>query len=194
MEADLPPGADEELSGGMVDMMFDLEGCNEQDMEWLPPKERRKREARQIGMISSTSTQKYRDNLLAFREKKDSSAWPRCCCKISAIATTPATRSGDEESDQTYRFLGTSVLAPLVPTILDREIRIHILIASHIRVRVEGTVCGTISVRIEGTVCGTISVRVEGTVFGTVSCTVDRPIAGSFSPTFVVWSITCGIE
>jgi hypothetical protein len=102
MEADLPPGADEELSGGMVDMMFDLEGCNEQDMEWLPPKERRKREARQIGMISSTSTQKYRDNLLAFREKKDSSAWPRCCCKISAITMTPATRSGDEESDQTY--------------------------------------------------------------------------------------------
>jgi hypothetical protein len=58
MEADLPPGADEELSGGMVDMMFDLEGCNEQDMEWLPPKERRKREARQTGMISSSSMQK----------------------------------------------------------------------------------------------------------------------------------------
>ena len=29
MEVDLPPGADEELSGDMVDMMFDLEGCNE---------------------------------------------------------------------------------------------------------------------------------------------------------------------
>jgi hypothetical protein len=76
MEVDLPPGADEKLSSGMVNMMFDLEGCNKQDMEWLPPKERRKREARQIGMISSTSTQKYRDNLLAFREKKHSSAWP----------------------------------------------------------------------------------------------------------------------
>jgi len=76
MEVDLPPRADEELSGDMVNMMFNLEGCNEQDMEWLPLKERRKREARQIGMISSTSTQKYRDNLLAFREKKDSLAWP----------------------------------------------------------------------------------------------------------------------
>ena len=29
MEADLPPRADEELSGKMVDMMFDLEGCDE---------------------------------------------------------------------------------------------------------------------------------------------------------------------
>jgi len=29
MEADLPPGADEELSVDMVKMMFDLEGCNE---------------------------------------------------------------------------------------------------------------------------------------------------------------------
>jgi hypothetical protein len=130
-------------------------------------------------MISSTSTQKYRDNLLAFREKKDSSAWPRCCCKISAIATTPATRSGDEESDQTYRFLGTSVLAPLVPTILDREIRIHILIASHIRVRVEGTVCGTVSVHIEGTICGTVSVHVEGTVCGTVLVHVEGTVCGT---------------
>ena len=29
MEADLPPGADEELSIDMVKMMFDLEGCDE---------------------------------------------------------------------------------------------------------------------------------------------------------------------
>ena len=29
MEVDLPPGADEELSSEMVDMMFDLKGCNE---------------------------------------------------------------------------------------------------------------------------------------------------------------------
>ena len=29
MEADLPPGADEELSSDMVNMMFDLEGCDE---------------------------------------------------------------------------------------------------------------------------------------------------------------------
>jgi hypothetical protein len=58
IEADLPPGADEELSIDMVEMMFDLEGCDEQDMEWLPPKERRKRETRQTGMISSSSMQK----------------------------------------------------------------------------------------------------------------------------------------
>ena len=58
MEADLPPGADEELSIDMVEMMFDLEGCDERDIEWLPPKERRKREARQTGMISSSSMQK----------------------------------------------------------------------------------------------------------------------------------------
>jgi hypothetical protein len=76
MEADLPPGADEELSSEMVDIMFNLEGYNEQDMEWLPPKEQRKREARKIGMISSASMQKYRDNLLALREKKDLLAWP----------------------------------------------------------------------------------------------------------------------
>jgi hypothetical protein len=99
MEADLPSGADEELSSEMVNIMFDLEGCDERDMEWLPLKERRKREARKIGMISSALTQKYRDNLLAFREKKDSLAWPRCHCKISAIAKMPATRSGNEESD-----------------------------------------------------------------------------------------------
>jgi len=29
MEADLPPGADEKLSGDMVNMMFNLEGCDE---------------------------------------------------------------------------------------------------------------------------------------------------------------------
>jgi len=29
MEADLPPGADEELSSDMVNMMFNLEGCDE---------------------------------------------------------------------------------------------------------------------------------------------------------------------
>src|SRR5216683_2848957 len=128
-------------------------------MEWLPPKEQRKREARQIGMISSTSTQKYRDNLLAFREKKDSLAWPQCCCKISAITKTPTTCSGNEESDQTYQFFGTSVLTPLIPTILNHKICIHILIASHIRAHIKGTVCGT------------------------VLCTVDHPITGSLSPT-----------
>jgi hypothetical protein len=58
MEADLPAGADEKLSIDMVEIMFNLEGCNERDMEWLPPKEQRKREARQIGMISSSSMQK----------------------------------------------------------------------------------------------------------------------------------------
>ena len=39
MEADLPPRADEALSIDMVKIMFDLEGCNERDIEWLPPKE-----------------------------------------------------------------------------------------------------------------------------------------------------------
>jgi hypothetical protein len=170
MEADLPPGADEELSSEMVDIMFDLEGCDEQDMEWLPLKERRKREARKIGMISSALTQKYRDNLLAYREKKDSLAWPQCHCKISVIAKMPATCSGNEESDQTHQFFGTSVLIPLVPTILNCKIHIHILIASHIQAHVEGTICGTIS------------------------CTINRPIASSLSPTFIMWSITCGIE
>ena len=29
MEVDLPPGADEELSSDMVNMMFNLEGCDE---------------------------------------------------------------------------------------------------------------------------------------------------------------------
>jgi hypothetical protein len=29
MEADLPPGADEELSIDMVEMMFNLKGCDE---------------------------------------------------------------------------------------------------------------------------------------------------------------------
>jgi hypothetical protein len=58
MEADLPPGADKELSIDIVKMMFNLEGCNEQDIEWLPLKEQRKRKARQTGMISSSSMQK----------------------------------------------------------------------------------------------------------------------------------------
>jgi len=58
MEVDLPPRADEELSIDMVEMMFNLEGCNERDMEWLPSKEQRKREAKQTGMISSSLMQK----------------------------------------------------------------------------------------------------------------------------------------
>jgi hypothetical protein len=49
MEEDLPPGG-EEVHTSMVEMMVDLEQCD--DGEWLPPR-LRKRTTRKTGMISS---------------------------------------------------------------------------------------------------------------------------------------------
>jgi len=60
------------------------------------------------------------------------------------IATMPATHSSDEESNETYQFFGPKVLTPLIPAILGLEIWVHVHIASHIRARVEGTLCGII--------------------------------------------------
>jgi len=45
IEDDLPYGADKEVNSGMVDMMLELGDCNEDDMEWLPAKERKKVDA-----------------------------------------------------------------------------------------------------------------------------------------------------
>jgi hypothetical protein len=51
VEDDLPPGGDEEVSAAMVNMIVDLE--EREDGEWLPPRLRKKIEARKKGMISS---------------------------------------------------------------------------------------------------------------------------------------------
>src|SRR6266851_3420320 len=52
MEDELLPGGEEEVNMAMVELMIKLEGCDEQDEEWLPPKEKRKVMARKKGMIS----------------------------------------------------------------------------------------------------------------------------------------------
>jgi hypothetical protein len=50
MEDDLPSGGDREVSASMVNMMVDLE--ERDDGEWLPPRLRKKIEARKTGIIS----------------------------------------------------------------------------------------------------------------------------------------------
>jgi hypothetical protein len=55
MEDDLPCGADTELNSAMVDMIIDLDDGDEQDLEWLPLRERSKLDARKTGLISFTS-------------------------------------------------------------------------------------------------------------------------------------------
>ena len=49
IEDDLPYGGARELNGAMVDMMLDLGDYDERDLDWLPPKEQRKLEARKKG-------------------------------------------------------------------------------------------------------------------------------------------------
>jgi hypothetical protein len=49
IEDDLPYGGAREVNGAMVDMMLDLGNYDERDVEWLPPKEQRKLEARKKG-------------------------------------------------------------------------------------------------------------------------------------------------
>jgi len=46
---DLPYGGAREVNGMMVDMMLDLGDYDDCDIEWLPPKEQRKLEARKKG-------------------------------------------------------------------------------------------------------------------------------------------------
>ena len=53
---DLPYGAEREVSDVMVDLMINLDDCDVQDMDWLPPREQQKLAARKTGMISFAST------------------------------------------------------------------------------------------------------------------------------------------
>jgi hypothetical protein len=46
---DLPYGGKKEVNGAMVDMMLELDDYDDRDIEWLPPKEQRKLEARKKG-------------------------------------------------------------------------------------------------------------------------------------------------
>jgi hypothetical protein len=48
---DLPFGANWQVNTSMVDMMTDLDDCDMRDLEWLPPNERRKLEARGKGEL-----------------------------------------------------------------------------------------------------------------------------------------------
>ena len=59
MEDELPSEGEEEVNAAMVNLMIDLEGCDERDKEWLPPREKRKLMARKRGMISFASRLKY---------------------------------------------------------------------------------------------------------------------------------------
>ena len=59
MANELPPGGEEVVNVAMVELMMNLEGCDEGDEEWLPPKEKRKVMARKKGMISFTPRPKY---------------------------------------------------------------------------------------------------------------------------------------
>ena len=75
MEDELPPGGEEEVNAAMVELMIKLEGCDERDEEWLPPKEKRKVMARKKGMISFAPRPRYQGDLLTFREKKGPLLW-----------------------------------------------------------------------------------------------------------------------
>ena len=59
MESELLPEGEEEVNAAMVNLMIDLEGCDERDEEWLPPREKRKLMARKKGMISFAPRPKY---------------------------------------------------------------------------------------------------------------------------------------
>ena len=75
MESELPPGGEEVVNAAMVKLMIDLEGCDEPDEEWLPPREKRKVMARKTGMISFAPRPKDYDDLPVFREKKGPLPW-----------------------------------------------------------------------------------------------------------------------
>jgi hypothetical protein len=75
MEDELPPGGEEEVNAAMVELMIKLEGCDERDEEWLPPKEKRKVMARKKGMISFAPRPRYQGDLPTFREKKGPLPW-----------------------------------------------------------------------------------------------------------------------
>jgi hypothetical protein len=74
IEDDLPYGADKEVNSGMVDMMLELGDCNEDDMEWLPAKERKKVDARKRGIVS-TQDANVRKTYQAVRKEKDPLPW-----------------------------------------------------------------------------------------------------------------------
>ena len=48
----LPDEANEEIQGGMVDLMVKLEDCDPLDFKWLPPKLQKRVVPKKIGMIS----------------------------------------------------------------------------------------------------------------------------------------------
>ena len=52
----LPYGAECEVSDVMVDLIINLNDCDVQDIDWLPPREQQKLAARKTGMISFAST------------------------------------------------------------------------------------------------------------------------------------------
>jgi len=70
VESELLPGGEEEVNMVMVKLMINLKGCDKQDEEWLPPREKRKVMARKTGMISFAPRPKDYDDLPVFREKK----------------------------------------------------------------------------------------------------------------------------
>jgi len=52
LEGDLPYGASIEVNVAMIDLMGELRDDDPRDLDWLPPKERKKLEQRIKGMIS----------------------------------------------------------------------------------------------------------------------------------------------
>jgi hypothetical protein len=91
IEESVPYGAESEVSGIMVDMMVGLNDCDAQDMDWLPPREQRKLNARKRGTISAASRLRFQDYLPVHREKKDPLPWARYRCEIRTNSATPPT-------------------------------------------------------------------------------------------------------
>ena len=121
------------MNGVMIDMMLNLGDYDECDREWLPPKERKKLEARKKG------NQRFEDvNIRTLtkiiRQEENSLPWARRFHEGRKNTTTPPPRSCDEESIMTHRSPVHQVAIPVVPCGLG------LFIASVIQGRVEDSI------------------------------------------------------
>jgi hypothetical protein len=72
---DRPFGRVSEVVDSMVDMLIDLNDDDPRDLEWLPPKQRRRLTARKKGAISSSSRQRVWNTHLIFRKEEVTLPW-----------------------------------------------------------------------------------------------------------------------
>ena len=138
IEDDLPYGGEKELNSTMIDMMLDLGDYDERDGEWLPPKERKKLEARKKGSQCFEDVN-IKTLTKIIRQEEDSLPWARRFHEGRKNTTTPPPRSCDEESITTHRSPVHQVAIPVVP------FGLGLFVASVIQGRVEGSIGGVVS-------------------------------------------------